>query len=49
MPEIRIPARAATRRARRRGHPWLRTLAALWLRMYRRSEPSLARRLAASV
>jgi hypothetical protein len=47
-PEIRVP-HGASRRARRRGQPWLRALTALWLRMYRRPEPSIARRLAASV
>jgi hypothetical protein len=46
MPEIRIPVRG---QARRRGHSWLRALTALWLRMYRRNGPSIARRLAAAV
>jgi hypothetical protein len=46
MPEIRTLPRGERRR---RDHPLLRALTALWLRMYRRAEPSIARRLAASV
>jgi hypothetical protein len=50
MPEIRTLPHGVSRRAgRRRGHPWLRALTAWWLRMYRRAEPSIARRLAASL
>jgi Protein of unknown function (DUF2917) len=50
MPEIRtLPHGASRRTARRRGHPWLRALTALWLRMYRRAKLSIARRLAAAV
>jgi hypothetical protein len=50
MPEIRTLPQGESRRARRRrGHPWLRTLTALWLRTYRRAAPSISRRLAASI
>ncbi len=50
VPEIRVLPHGESRRAgRRRGHPWLRALTALWLRMYRRPQPSIARRLAAAV
>jgi hypothetical protein len=49
MPEIRIPLRRTPGGTRRRSQPWLRALAALWLRMYRRPALSLARRIAASV
>jgi hypothetical protein len=50
VPEIRTLPHGGSRRAgRRRGHPWLRTLTAWWLRMYRRAEPSISRRLAASL
>ncbi len=50
VPAIRTLPQGESRRAgRRRGHPWLRTLTALWLRMYRRGEPWISRRLAASL
>jgi hypothetical protein len=49
MPEIRIPLSGAAGRTRPRSQPWLRALTALWLRMYRRAEPSIVRRVAASV
>jgi len=50
VPEIRTRPHDGSRRVgRRRGHPSLRNLTAWWLRLYRRSEPSIARRLAASV
>jgi hypothetical protein len=49
-PEIRALPQGGSRRAgRHRGHPLLRTLTALWLRMYRRAKPSISRRLAASI
>ncbi len=49
VPEIRTPHDGSRRVGRRRGHSWLRNLTAWWLRLYRRSEPSIARRFAASV
>jgi hypothetical protein len=50
VPEIRtLPHDRSRRAGRRRGHPWLRALTAWWLRMYRRAEPSISRRLAASL
>jgi len=50
VPEIRtLPHGKSRRPGRRRGHPLLRTLTALWLRMYRRAAPSISQRLAASV
>jgi hypothetical protein len=49
-PEIRTLPHGGSRRAgRRRGRPLLRTLTAVWLRMYRRAEPPISRRLAASL
>jgi len=50
VPEIRtLPHGGSRRRAgRRHGHPF-RTLTALWLRMYRRAESSISRRVAASI
>jgi hypothetical protein len=50
VPEIRtLPHDRSRRAGRRRGHPWLRALTAWWLRRYRRAEPSVSRRLAASL
>jgi hypothetical protein len=44
LPEIR-----ALPHPRRRRSSWLRALSALWLRMYRRANPSASRRFAAAV
>ncbi len=52
VPEIEIrglPHGEPRRAGLRRGHPWLRALTAWWLRRYRRAEPSVARRFAASL
>jgi hypothetical protein len=50
LPAIRtVPRAPSARAARRRGHGLLRALAAWWLRRYRRTQPSAARRYAALV
>jgi hypothetical protein len=50
VPEIRAVPRGGARHADgRRRHSLLRALTALWLRSYRRAEPSISRRYAASV